>query len=375
MTTLSKYADLLTSYCIAIQKGDKVLIRSTTAAEPLVQALYQVLIQKGAYVETSLKIEDQDHIFYKEASSDQLDHVSEFYSGAIDTFDVVYNILAPHNLKSTYTVDSASKMQHQKAMASVKKKFMERSAKGELKWCLCVYPTSCESQAANMSKTEFADFVYRSCFLFDENPSASWQAYSDAQQHIVDYLNKRETIRYSAGKTDITFSTKGRIWINSDGRRNMPSGEVFTSPVEESVNGTVYFSCPTVYEGKDVQGITLTVENGIIQTWSAEIGQDVLDRVFAIEGARMFGEVAIGTNYAISHITKNILFDEKIGGTIHMAVGASYPETGGKNTSAVHWDMITDMSSGTIYADDVAIYKNGQFTIPEASTLRQLFTK
>ena len=164
--------------------------------------------------------------------------------------------------------------------------------------------------------------------------------------------------------TDISFSTKDRIWINSDGHYNMPSGEVFTGPVEDSVQGHVYFTYPTVYEGADVEGVFLEVDKGVVSTWKADKGQDVLDRVFSIEGARQFGEVAIGTNYSIQRATKNILFDEKIGGSIHMAIGASYPETGGNNESAVHWDMIKDMKTdGQIFADDILIYENGEFII------------
>jgi aminopeptidase len=169
-------------------------------------------------------------------------------------------------------------------------------------------------------------------------------------------------IQYKNQHTDIRFSVKGRIWINSDGRANMPSGEVFTGPVEDSVSGVVYFDYPSVFSGHDVQGITLTVEDGQIVTWDAETGKEILDQVFAIEGARYFGEVAIGTNYKIQRATKNILFDEKIGGSIHMAVGQSYLQSGGKNQSTIHWDMIADMrNGGEILADGKVIYRNGNF--------------
>ena len=202
------------------------------------------------------------------------------------------------------------------------------------------------------------------CMLNLDNPIAAWQDLSNKQQSLVDYLNKVSKIRYVGPKTDISFSTKDRIWINSDGHYNMPSGEVFTGPVEDSVQGHIYFTYPTVYEGADVSGIYLEVDKGVITSWKADVGQEVLDRVFSIEGARQFGEVAIGTNYSIQRATKNILFDEKIGGSIHMAIGASYPETGGKNESAVHWDMIKDMKTDAqIYADDILIYENGEFKI------------
>ena len=171
-------------------------------------------------------------------------------------------------------------------------------------------------------------------------------------------------MRYVAEKTDITFSTEGRIWMNSDGQTNMPSGEVYTSPVENAVNGVVHFSYPCLHGGHEVQGATLWVKDGYIERWEAERGQDYLDKVFQIEGTRRFGEAAIGTNYDINKITKNILFDEKIGGSIHMAIGQSYLQTGGKNQSTVHWDMITDMrQGGEVIADGEVIYRNGRFLI------------
>ena len=184
------------------------------------------------------------------------------------------------------------------------------------------------------------------------------------QQRIKEYLDKVSTIQYKADHTDISFSVEGRTWINSDGKTNMPSGEVFSAPVEDSVNGKVHFTFPSVYMGKDVSGITLWVENGVIKEWKADQGHELLDEVFSIEGANQFGEVAIGTNYKIQRSTRNILFDEKIGGTIHMAVGQSYKQCGGLNTSSIHWDMITDMQeSGQIYADGTLIYEKGKFLI------------
>ena len=234
---------------------------------------------------------------------------------------------------------------------------------------LCQYPTEAAAQAARMTLPEYAEFVFNACRLYDDDPVESWLKVRKNQQGVVDFLNTCDLIRYKNERTDISFSVSGRTWINSDGRANMPSGEVFTGPVEESVNGVVHFDYPSVYSGHDVQGITLHVENGKIEKWEAEIGQTVLDQVFAIEGSRYFGEVAIGTNYHIQQPTRNILFDEKIGGTIHMAVGQSYLQSGGKNQSAIHWDMIADMrKGGEIYADGEIIYRDGYFD-PKFGTL------
>jgi len=206
--------------------------------------------------------------------------------------------------------------------------------------------------------------VYNACRLYDDDPIASGVAVRNEQSRIVDFLNEVSEVRYLNHRTDIRFSVKGRTWINSDGQTNMPSGEVYSSAVEDSVEGTVHFDFPSIYMGHTIQGITLEVKNGEVKKWNAIAGQEFLDQLFAIPGAKRFGEVAIGTNYNISIPTGNILFDEKIGGTIHMAVGQSYFQTGGKNESPIHWDMIADMSDGgKIFADDELIYESGKFLI------------
>jgi len=215
---------------------------------------------------------------------------------------------------------------------------------------------------AGMSLEEYEHFVYGACKLYDEDPTQSWLNVRKAQQSIVDLLNSREKIHYKGDGTDITFSTKGRTWINSDGKTNMPSGEVYTSPVEDSVNGVVHFTYPALYMGHEVEGVTLWVKDGYIEKWEARRGMEVLDSVFQIEGTRRFGEVAIGTNYSINRFTKNILFDEKIGGTVHMAIGLGYPDSGSLNKSSVHWDMICDMrQDSAIHVDGELFYKDGQF--------------
>lgn len=215
-----------------------------------------------------------------------------------------------------------------------------------------------------MTLEAYEQFVFEACKLHETNPAQGWLEVRHAQQHIVDFLNKADIVQYKGDGIDITFSTKGRIWMNSDGRSNMPSGEVYTAPIEDSVNGVVHFSFPAIYMGCEVEGVTLWVKDGYVERWEAKQGKALLDQVFQMEGTRRFGEVAIGTNYSIQQFTKNILFDEKIGGTIHMAIGQSYLQTGGKNQSAVHWDMIADMrSGGEITVDNEKIYENGQFLI------------
>lgn len=361
---LTKYADLLVNYCLDIQAGDQFYIRSTTAAEPLVREVFRAAIRAGAHVEVGMDFREKHRIFLEHAGEGQLEYISPFYRHAIEKFDAYLYIRAPFNLREDQSVDRTKAKQRQEAHQPVQDIYFQRTATRALKRSLCQYPTQANAQEAGMSLEEYQYFVYGACKLFDENPIASWLEVRRRQQKIVDHLNSCETVRYEGDGIDIKFSTKGRTWINSDGQTNMPSGEVYTSPVEDSVNGVVHFSFPAVFMGHEVEGVTLWVEDGYIEKWEARTGQEFLDSIFKMKGSRRFGEAAIGTNYDIDRFTKNILFDEKMGGTIHMAIGQSYLQAGGKNQSAIHWDMIADMKEeGAVYADGEKIYEKGKFLI------------
>lgn len=360
----TKYADLLVNYCLELKAGDKVYIQSTTLAEPLVREVYREAIKAGAHPEVNLDFRESNRIFMNHANDDQLNYLSARTELVMNTFDAYLYIRAPYNLREDSDIDPEKRKIRSIATSPLNKIFSKRTAEGTLTRSLCQYPTNASAQEAGMSLEEYQNFVYQACHLYSENPSEAWLKIREKQQKIVDYLNDCKKINYKSKKTDISFSVDGRTWINSDGRVNMPSGEVFTGPVETSVQGVVHFDYPSIYLGKEVRGVTFHVEGGEIKKWEAEIGQKHLDEVMALEGARYFGEVAIGTNYNIQKPTKNILFDEKIGGTIHMAVGQSYIQTGGKNESVIHWDLISDMKDGgQIFADDKLIYKDGVFII------------
>ena len=359
---LSKYARLLVEYCLEIQEGERLFISTTTLAEPLVREVYRWAIRKGAMVETDLAFREQKRIFLNEAGEAQLKYVSPLYKMAMAEFDAYLHIRAPFNLREDQNVPADKSKIRREALSSTMKTYFERTATRDLKRNLCQYPTNANAQEAGMSLEEYQNFVFNACKLNEPDPIASWLAVRKQQQQIVDLLNQRKKVQYKGPDIDIEFSTAGRTWINSDGQTNMPSGEVYTSPVEDSVNGHIHFSYPAVYSGHLVEGVTLWVKDGYVEKWEAKQGQAFLDHIFQIEGARRFGEAAIGTNYAISQFTKNILFDEKIGGTIHMAIGQSYLQTGGKNQSSIHWDMIANMKDGgVIYADDEKIYEDGNF--------------
>ncbi len=361
---LKKYAQLITDYCLYLQPGERLFIRSSTLAEPLVREVYRAALEKGAIVEYELAMRESAKILFESGSDEAISHMPTLYNKAMREFDAYLYIRAPYNLMETKESDTAKQKMRQQAVAEPSKIYFRRTGDGEMKRTLCQYPTAANAQMAGMSLDDYERFIYNACYLYEDDPKSHWLKLGENQQRIVDYLNGVKWMRYKASHTDIQFSVEGRTWINSDGKTNMPSGEVFSAPVEDSVQGKVHFTHPSVYMGTEVEGITLTVEQGKIVAYSADKGSALLDQIFAIDGADQFGEVAIGTNYQIQRPTKNILFDEKIGGTIHMAVGQSYYQCGGKNNSTIHWDMITDMSKdGQIYADGKLIYEKGKFLI------------
>ena len=359
-----RYAHLLASYCLSLKPGDKVYVTSTILAEPLVKAFYKTALSMGAHVEYHLQFSESNKIFLETASEEQLAFVSPLSMEIMKTFDAYLVIRAPYNLKEDQNNPKAKNAKRSEALRELNQIYFDRTGSKSMRRCLCQYPTLASAQEAGMSLTEYEQFVYNACKLFDPDPRAAWEELGKDQQRIVDYLNKSDRIQYKNQKTDIQFSVKGRTWINSDGKSNMPSGEVFSAPIEDSVNGHIYFDYPSIFWGQEIRGISLEVSQGEIIRWHAEQGQDILDQIMDIPGARFFGEVAIGTNYLIQQATKNILFDEKIGGSIHMAIGQTYYQAGGKNESSIHWDMIADMKhGGQIFADGTLIYENGIFLI------------
>ncbi len=359
-----KYAKLLVHHSLELKKGDKLLIRSSYLAEDLLKEVYREALQVGAYPELHISINGTDKIFYDFASDEQLKYVSPTVKYAFENYETVLTILAPFNLRELENVEPVKKQTARIGQAEILKTLIKRSAEGTLNWNLCVFPTDAAAQECGMSKSEYEQFVYSACFLNDDDPIAKWKELDREQQRIVNYLTGKACIHYVGRDIDISFSTKDRKWISSAGKKNMPCGEVFTSPVEDSVNGKVRFSYPGLYLGQEIEDITLEVTDGVVIKWDAKKGKSLLDKIMEIPGANRFGEAAVGTNTGIKKFTKNMLFDEKLAGTIHMALGLAIPKAGGKNESAIHWDMLADMSNGgEIYADDELVYQNGRFII------------
>jgi aminopeptidase len=357
-----KYAKLLLEYCLEIKSGDRLFVQSTTLAEPLVREVYRIALRMGAMVITDLEWSGQKNIFYQEANVQQLQWISPLNQPVFEEFEAYLHIRAPFNLRENQSISQEKLKIRGQATQIIDKIYSTRTATRDLRRCLCQFPTQAAAQEAGMSLEDYEDFVFRACRLDEPDPQQSWLEVRTAQQKVVDRLNKADLMVYRNQLSDLSFRVKDRIWMNSDGQTNMPSGEVYTAPLEDSVNGFIFFDYPSIFRGHPIEGISLWVENGLIVKWDAKVGRNLLDQVFDIEGARRFGEVAIGTNYHIQKPTKNILFDEKIGGTVHMAVGQTYLQCGGKNISSVHWDMIANMrEGGEIWADGVMIYQSGKF--------------
>lgn len=360
-----KYAHLLLDYCVDIKPGDRLLIRSGFAAQPLIKALFQAALEKGAIPEIMIELDDvEPMIMALSKNTQQLDYVPILYREGMTNFDAYIYIKAADNLKMDYSIMEENRNIRQKAWLPYQQSYFKRTADRSLKRTFCVFPTAAAAQEAGMHTEAYEKFVYEACMLNEEDPVKAWYSVRDSQQHWVDWLNQKKWIRYVSSNMDISFSTEGRTWINSYGTTNMPSGEIYTSPVENSVYGEILFDYPLIYRGYEIRNIQLSVRDGEIIRWNASEGKNILDQIMNIPGAKHFGEAAIGTNQRIQRFTKNILFDEKIGGTIHMAIGQSYLQAGGKNQSSIHLDLIADMRrDGSIYADGELIYQQGKFLI------------
>ena len=360
-----KLANLLVSYCIDVKPGDRVFISAGIPALPLITEIYREIIGAGGHPLTFWQVPALQEILLKEGSDDQLQYVSEPLKLVIETFQCSIGIWADENTRAMSGVDPARQQMIQAAHRELSAIQMKRSATGEHRWVGVLYPTNAHAQDADMSLSDFADFVYAACHVDKDDPVAEWNRIHDEQQKLVDWLVGKKHVTVKGPNADLTLSIEGRGFINSDGHKNMPSGEIFTSPVEDSVNGWVRFTYPAITGGREVEGIELRFEDGKVVEASAKKNEEFLLKMLDTDaGARRLGEFAIGTNHGIKQFTKSILFDEKIGGTMHMAVGFGFEEIGGQNKSAIHWDMICDMrDGGKIWVDDELFYDSGRFMV------------
>jgi aminopeptidase len=336
------FANLLCDWCLDVRERDYVLVFTTTLAAPLIRAFHRALIARGAWTPgVRIAIPGVAEDFYRLASDDLLDNFAPQDMAEMERTDAYLNIQAPENTRALAEIDPATIARAARARRPIQEVRLGK------RWCGTVWPTSALAQEAGMSDDDYAAFVGRALFLDRPDPVAAWRELSDRQQRTVDRLTEAREIRIEAPGTDLRLRVGGRTWINSNGRRNMPSGEVFTGPIEDSANGTIRFTIPSSPRGVLVEGVELTFEDGRVTRATATRGQDYLDAALATDpGARFLGELGIGTNSGIDRPTGSILLDEKMAGTVHLALGRSYPETRGTNVSALHWDLICDLRAG-----------------------------
>lgn len=369
---VERLAELLVTYSIAVQPGETVFITGSPLAMPLIRETYRQVLAAGGLPTVYLHDDELDEILLQEGSDAQLGYVAPPVRLSMEAYDCRIGIRGAANTRALSGVDPARQQRRQAAMRDVHDTFLRRSAAGALRWVGTLYPTQAYAQDADMSLAEFSSFVYRACHVDQPDPTAWWLGFKARQQRLVDWLCGKRMVRVQGPHADLTLSIADRTFINSHGRRNMPCGEIFTGPVESSVNGWIRFSYPAIYQGREVEGVELRFEDGRVVQASARKNEAFLRSVLDTDaGARYLGEFAIGTNYGIDRFTRSILFDEKIGGTIHLAVGSGYPETGSRNQSAVHWDMICDMrDDGQIWVDDELFYENGRFLLEQEQPSR-----
>jgi aminopeptidase len=365
---LDQLARVLVHYSIGVKPGQLVKISGDPIAQPLIEAIYEHALRAGAHPYVKCSPDALQNLFFEFASEEQLQYVSPLVQHEVETIDVSIGIWAETNTKSLSRVDPRKQSLASSSRKPVLRTFMQRAAKGKLNWCGTLYPTLASAQDAERGLREYEDFVFTAGLLDAADPVAEWQKIEVCQQKVVDYLTGKKQVRFQAPNgTDLTVNVTGMTWINCCGHENFPDGEVFTGPNLEApdggVNGVAYYSFPAVHHGREVHDVMLRFEKGRVVEAKASKNQDFLRQMLdQDDGARRLGEIAIGTNYQIQEFSRNTLFDEKIGGTFHAAVGAGYPETGNHNESGLHWDMVCDLrQGGTIEVDGEVISKDGKF--------------
>jgi aminopeptidase len=362
---VQKMAEVLVHYSLRIRRGDLFRIAGPALATPLIRAVYEEALRAGAHPYVRVSIEGVEESFYKHASDDQLRFLSELDRQEVELITATLGIGGRWNTRELSGIDPRRMAVRREATSALQRRFLERAARGELRWCGTQYPTHADAQEAEMSLADYEEFVYRAGMLHEPDPVAAWQRVRDELDRIASALNRCRTLAFRGPHLDLELSVAGRTWVPAAGTENFPDGEVFTGPVEDSARGWVRFSFPAVFHGREVDGVELTFEQGKVVTARARKGEQFLHAMLDTDaGARYLGEVAFGLNYHIQRFTRNILFDEKIGGTMHLALGIGYPETGSRNVSGLHWDMICDLrQESEVRADGEVIYRDGRFLI------------
>jgi aminopeptidase len=358
-------AKILVDYSVAVQPEQLVRITGGNGGTPLILAVYQKVLERGAHPFLQVQPEEAEELLYTCAGDTQLDYVPQFRKDIIEQIHASIGIWTDVNTKQLTNTDPARQSRRERALRPLSDRFLERAAKKELRWTGTLYPTQAFAQDAEMSLREFENFVYRACLIDEADPIEAWKAISKEQQRVTDWLNKAREIHVVGPDTDLRLEVTGRKWINCDGHENFPDGEIFTGPIERSVNGHIRYTYPACDYGREVEDVRLQFKDGkVIKATAAKNEEFLLKMLDTDEGARYIGEFAFGTNSGIQRFTKNTLFDEKIGGTIHLALGKGYPESSSKNESAIHWDMVCDLrKGGEVHADGTLFLKDGKILV------------
>jgi aminopeptidase len=359
---INKLAKVLVNYSLELQPGEDFLINTAPLAHELTLAVFKEAILAGAHPIVLTSTPGAQEIFFKHASDEQIDYISPAMQFVYDNFTANLQIGADHNTRELSGIPAEKQARARKAQAELFGKIMERMASGEFKWSYTIFPTDASAQEADMSLSDYREFVYGAGLLHLDDPVAAWKQEAARQQLLIDWLDGKDQVVLKGSNIDLQMSIKGRSFLGAAGKQNFPDGEIYTSPVESSVSGWVRFFYPAIYGGREVVDIELWFEDGKIVKEQAQKGQELLTSLLNTDdGSRILGELGIGTNYGIKKFTKNMLFDEKLGGTIHLAVGAGFPEGGGENKSGLHWDMLCDMAESEITVDGELFYKDGKF--------------
>jgi aminopeptidase len=361
---VERLATLLVDYSLGLGEGEVLRINSSDAAAPLILELQRAAIRRGAHAYANVALEGLSELLVAEGNRAQREFVSDLALREVDRLDAEVTIWSEANTKSFSRADPEARGQVYAAERSLVTRRWERIGRGEMRWVGTLMPTNAHAQDAEMSLREYEDFVFRACHVHgDEDPVAHWRSVADElTARAAEFADTRE-IRIVGPDTDLRLGVGGRTWQPSSGTHNMPDGEVFTSPVETETEGEIRFTLPAVFYGREVEDIRLRFDGGRVVHADARTSADYLHALLDTdEGARILGEFAFGLNYEIDRWTRNILFDEKIGGTVHLALGSSFDDCGGKNQSALHWDMICDLrDEGEVYADGELVWRAGHF--------------
>jgi aminopeptidase len=360
---VTRLGKLIVEYSLELRPGQILRIDGPDIASPLILSLYRAALAVGALPYSTLSVDGLLETLLEEGSEDQLTHVSPLQLHEIDTIDALATVWSETNTRSLTRVDPGRHARFLKAQRQLSNRRWERISAGEMRWCGLLYPTNAHAQDADMSLGAYEDFVYAACHVDEDDPAAHWRLVAASLNNIAEELESVRELRIVGPDTDLVVGVGGRKWISAEGKYNMPDGEVFTSPSETETEGEIRYTFPAIYHGREVEDIRLRFEGGRVVAAEAARGNEYLSSLLDMDdGARVLGEVAFGLNYEIDRFTRNILFDEKIGGTMHLALGSAFPQAGGSNTSGLHWDMICDLrTDGEVYADGELIWKAGRF--------------